>query len=60
MLDSERTDLALLHAQNEALESFKEFLYAYFQSRLPTPEEIAMQLQLPVDLVIEAMMQEEI
>ena len=60
MLDSERTDLALLHAQNEALESFKEFLYAYFQSRLPTPEEIATQLQLPVDLVIEAMMQEEI
>ena len=59
MLDSERTDLALMHAQNEAMESLKEFLYAYFQSRLPTPEEVSQQLDLPIDLVIEAMAQPE-
>jgi len=60
MLDSERTDLAMLHAHNEAIESLKEFLAAYFQSRLPTPEEVAQKLDLPLDLVTEAMMQEEV
>jgi DNA-directed RNA polymerase specialized sigma subunit len=59
MIDAERLDLAMLHAHNEVMETFKEFFMVYFGSRFPSPEEIAQQLNIPIELVIEAMSQEE-
>lgn len=55
MWTQSKTDEMVLHAQNETSESFSKFLKVYLEDRLPTPEEIATQLSVPLEDVMMAM-----
>lgn len=49
----------VLHAENAASETLSDYLLAYFSDRLPSPEEIASTLDIPIDDVMMAMAAEE-
>lgn len=55
MWTQSKTDEMVLHAQNETSEAFSKFLKVYLEDRLPTPEEIAEQLSVPLEDVMMAM-----
>jgi hypothetical protein len=51
-----KTDKMILHAEMETMDSFGRFISAYFSERMPGALEIAQILNVPPELVQQAMM----
>jgi hypothetical protein len=50
MWTQSKTDRMILHAENETVEALGRFLTAYFKDRMPTVEEVAMEMNIPEEL----------
>jgi len=53
------TDLMVVNAEGQVNEALGNFLAVYFADRLPTPEEMAELLNIPVERVRLALVKEE-
>lgn len=60
MWTQEQTDQYMLHAETSVYEDVGEFLSVYFSGRLPSAQEIADQLDIPLDQVEMAMASDEV